>query len=229
MKRVLMGLATVAALFPTIPAFAQEIVVTGARRDDVTSIPVIRVKRTADFAILEVSVSGDTRDAPQRQDEIYGMIRRAIELAPRHGVELATGQLIVEPLTLENYRDLPLESDRRPDTNLTRFFVKARLEPGMNSADALGRITRFVAAVPAVGRAQMEAESDLSLSVVDPNQYRGEIIALAAEDAKRTAAAFGDGYGVTVSGLEQPVRWVRASLTEVYLYLPVSISVLPNR
>ena len=229
MKRVLMGLAMVAALFPNIPAFAQEIVVTGARRDDVTSIPVIRVKRTADFAILEVSVSGDTRDAPQRQDEIYGMIRRAIELAPRHGVELATGQLIVEPLTLENYRDLPLESDRRPDTNLTRFFVKARLEPGMNSADALGRITRFVAAVPAVGRAQMEAESDLSLSVVNPNQYRGEIIALAAEDANRTAAAFGDGYGVTVSGLEQPVRWVRASLTEVYLYLPVSISVLPNR
>ncbi|QIG80545.1 TonB-dependent receptor [Sphingosinithalassobacter tenebrarum] len=228
MKRILMGAAALAALVPALPAAAQEIVVTASRRIDMTMIPVVRMKRTADFAILEVVVTGDTRDATRRQEEIYGMVRKAIDLAPRYGVELATGELIVEPLTPENYRDLGLEEGDREDTDEARFYVKARLEPGMASADALGRITRFVEAVPPVGRAQMEADGDLALSVVDPDQYRGQIVALIAEDAGATAAAFGPGYGVRVSQLEQPVRWVRASLTEVYLYLPVDVAVVPR-
>ncbi|WP_109806635.1 TonB-dependent receptor [Sphingosinithalassobacter portus] len=228
MKRIFMAAAVFSALLPSVPAFAQEIVVIAARRTDYTSIPVIRLKRTADFAILEVVVSGDTRDSAQRQEEIYGMVRKAIELAPRYGVELATGQLVVEPLTIDNYRDLGLEKGEREDSDEARFYVKARLESGMGSADALGRITRFVEAVPTVGRALIEADGDLALSVVQPDQYRGQIIALIAEDANRTASAFGPGYGVQVSQLEQPVRWVRASLTEVFLYLPISYAVVPR-
>ena len=41
---------------------------------------------------------------------------------------------------------------------------------------ALDRVTKFVAAVPKVGRSEMEVIGDLSLSVIDPNQYRGQII-----------------------------------------------------
>ena len=55
------------------------------------------------------------------------MVRGAIELARARGVELATGQMVVEPLTLANYRDLPLIGDGRPDSERVSFLIKTSL------------------------------------------------------------------------------------------------------
>lgn len=229
---LLLSLA-LASLAP--PALAQiesrEIVVTGTRRDsddyDAT-MPITALRRVADFAVQEVKVVGDTRDAAKRHDEIYAMIRGAIGSAGASGVELATGDYIVEPLTLANYRNLSLANDGRPDTDRATFLVKARLGAGIDAKAALARITKFIAAVPAVGRAEMRAAGDLTLSVVDPDQYRGQIIDLIAADAAATSAKFGPGYGVEVDGLDRPVEWARAGLTEVFLYLPSKYKIRPR-
>lgn len=212
-------------------AEAQEVVVTGARReaaDYSETMPIITLRRTADFAVQEVKIAGDTRDTAKRRDEIYAMIRGAIELSGKYGVELATGDYVVEPLTLANYRNLPLANDGRPDTDRTVFLVKTRLTSGVDAKGALDRITRFISAVPSVGRAEMKAQDDLTLSVVNPDQYRAQIIELIAADAGATAAKFGAGYGVEVKGLDRPVEWARASLTEVFLYLPAAYVVRPK-
>lgn len=224
----------------TVPAFAQqaipaasaqEIVVTGSRReaDDYSdTMPIITLRRTADFAVQEVKVAGDTREAVKRRDEIYAMVRGAIELAGKYDVELATGEYVVEPLTPANYKNLPLSNDGRPDTGKAVFLVKTRLAPGVDAKTALDRIARFLKAVPTVGRAEMTEQGDLTLSVVSPDQYRSQIIGLIAEDAGATAAKFGPGYGVEVRGLDRPVEWARASLTEVFLYLPSAYVVRPR-
>lgn len=213
------------------PAFAQEIVVTGSRIEADgydASMPIITLRRTADFAVQQVKVTSDSRDPSVRQNEIYAMIRNAIGLSGKFGVELGSGEYIVEPVTLANYTNLTLTKDDRPDTSQTVFLVKTRLVPGMDTKTALDRITKFIAAVPAVGRAEMKPEDDLTLSVVNPDQYRPQIIDLVAADASATAAKFGPGYGVEVKGLDRPVLWSRASLTEVFLYLPSAYVVRPK-
>jgi hypothetical protein len=214
-----------------------EIVVTGSRIAapggmTVARPPAIGLKRIADFAVQYVTIEGDTRDEAKRRDEIFDMVRRAIELAGRRdGIELSTGTLVVEPLTLANYRNLPLgdededEDDYRPDTDSVGFIVKTRLAEGMDSKAALERIAAFIKAVPTVGRAEMKTEGDLTLSVVGPDKYRGEIIDRVAADARATAARLGPDYAVTASGLDRPVEWTRATLTEVFLYVPYSYSV----
>jgi hypothetical protein len=211
----------------------QEIVVTGARReaeDYDASIPAVGLRRVADFAVQEVVVVGDTRDQQKRRDEIFAMIRGAIELAGRReGIELATGEMIVEPITLANYRNLELRSDGRPDTDRTSFLVKTRLGTGTDAKAALDRIAAFIKAVPAVGRAEMRANGDLTLSIVGPDQYRQRIVELVAADARETAAKLGPDYGVEAKGLDRPVEWSRASLTEVLLYVPYSYAVVPAR
>jgi hypothetical protein len=231
-----------------VPAGAQnigesEIIVTGSRiarpnldsEDPITTIdtrpPAIGMKRLADFAVQVVTVVGDTRDEQKRRDDIFGMVKKAIELAgKRGGIELATGQLVVEPLTLANYRNLEIEEDDdRDDVEQVSFLVKTRLAAGMDAKAALERIEAFVKAVPAVGRAEMEKEGDLTLSVVGPDQYRAAIVDLVAADAKAMAARLGPAYAVHADGLDQAVQWSRASLTEVYLYVPYSYSVVPAR
>lgn len=234
--RLVLGLA--AALLLIEPALGQgvggdEVIVTAKRReaDDYdASVPVIGLRRTADFAVQEVVVSGDTRDPAKRHAEIYETIKGAIALAAkRGGIELATGEMVVEPLTLANYRNLTLKNDGRPDSDRTSFLIKTRLAVGMDAKGALDRITAFIKAVQPVGRAELKENDDLTLSVVNPDQYRSQIIDLVAADARTTAQKLGPEYAVEAKGLDRPVEWSRASLTEVFLYVPYSYSIVPKR
>jgi hypothetical protein len=236
MRGTVRMLLAATAFAGAIPAVAQEVVVTGQRqgsylnaeRNDPSERSIINLKRTADFAVQPAQILGDTREEAKRHEEIYAMLRSAIELAPKHGVELSIGDYLVEPLTLANYKNLTLSGGNRSDTNTARFLVKARLVAGMDSKAAQERIGRFLKAVPAVGRAELEATSSMTLSVVNPDQYRAQIIDLIVADANATAAKFGTGYGVQVTGLDRPVEWARAGLTEVLLYLPAAYTIVPK-
>lgn len=227
-------------LAAALPAAGQEIVVSGSRISPLgtlnsvstgSSMPaeVFTLRRTADFAVQSVTIAGDTRDPAKRRQEIYEMIRGAIALSGKFGVQLAVGQAIVEPLTMENYKNLMLANGNRADSEQVTFLVKTPLAPGMDAKTALDRITKFIAAVPAVGRAEIDAGSELSLSVVKPEQYRGAIVTLVAAQTAAVAAQWGTDYGVKVTGLDGPVQWGRASLTEVALYLPIEFDVMPKR
>ena len=223
-----------ALLGTTAPAFGQdmnasEVIVTANRRSssDYETMPLIGLRRTADFAVQYVSIAGDTRETEPRRAEIFAMVRGAIELARARGVELATGQMVVEPLTLDNYRNLPLLNDGRPDSERVNFLVKASLA-GSDAKAALDRIEAFIKAVPAVGRAQMQKGGGLTLSVVGPDKYRGQIVDLVSADAHATAARLGRDYSVEARGLDRPVEWARATLTEVFLYVPYSYTVVPT-
>jgi hypothetical protein len=245
MRKIFGGLILGALLTSvTAPAWAQdEIVVTGFRKlandddedriraSDLAILPAaaLTLRRTADFAVQQVTVGGDTRDEARRRDEIYSMTRKAIELADKYGVQLATGEMVIEPLTLANYKNLIVsEDDDASEAELVTFIVKTPLTAGMDAKGALERIAKFIAAVPAVGRAELKARSELSLSVVDPEQYRRPIIAAIAKEATATSAPFGEGYGIEVTGLAGPVQWQRASLTEIVLYLPATYAVRPR-
>jgi len=231
-----LGLLAAATPFWLSPALAQdegmgEVIVTAMRReaDDFDErIPAVGLKRTADFAVVEVTVMGDTRETGPRRSEIYDMIRGAIQAAPAHGVELSYGERTLTKLTLENYRDLTLSGDGRPDSERTSFFVKVPLGGKTDGQAAQTAITRFVKAVKPVGRAQMKETNDLTLSVVAPDQYRGAVAEAIAADARAMAARLGPDYGVEIEGLNRPVEWTRAGLSEVLLYVPYKLTVVPK-
>lgn len=249
MRRILVGLVAAGMLAGAMPAVAQdEIIVTGMRRlshdnDSVQPVDIRTaaaaamppaaaqmLRRTADFAVQQVVVVSDTVEEADAHKEVRAMTRRAIDLSVGSGVQLASGELVVEPLTPSNYTDLTIEEidEDEIDGKAVKFLVKVPLAPGIDAKTALAKIEKFIKAVPAVGRAQMKAYSELTLSVVDPEQYRGAIIDLVAKDTAGTSARFGAGYGVEVTGLDKSVQWKRASLTEVQLYLPSDSKVRPR-
>ena len=223
------------------PAQAQdlnqgEIVVTGSRarpvyldsrnrpievEEDSESLPAIGLRRRADFALLPVVVAGDTRDRDQRREEIFTMVRSALERARPAGIELAIGDFFVVPLTADNYRTLAFQPDGRPDSERVAFFVKTRLGASADEANqAITRLEQFIRNVPAAGRAELRAAGPLTLSIVAPDQYRGPILDLIASDARSIAARFGPNQQVEAQGLDRPVEWRRAGVTEVFLFIP---------
>jgi len=132
-------------------------------------------------------------------------------------------------LTLANYGNLGFSNDNRPDTDRTSFLAKVRLGGAVTGIEARDRIKRFVKAVPAVGRAEIRGSSDnLTLSIVGPDKFRGEILDIIAADAKAIAARLGPDYGVELKGLDRAVEWGRAGLTDVFLYVPYNMVVRPK-
>ena len=247
MRRIMTALCACGLLMSPLAALAQddsgaEIIVSAMRRlnpdeDDADRIRVVEtatpaavqmLRRTADFAVQQVIVTGDTIGEEERREEIYAMTRKAIEAAGAAGVQVATGELVVEPLTIGNYRELKPEDNDEDGGELVKFLVKVPLASGVDAKVALARIDRFLKSVPAVGRAEIKPYSELTLSVVNPEQYRGQIIDLVAKDTQATSGRFGAGYGVEVSGLDRPVQWKQASMTEVLLFLPATATIRPR-
>lgn len=237
------------ALAVAWPAQAQdinegEVVVTGSRmrqvyidprtnrpietEEEASGLPSIGLRRRADSALLPVVVAGDTRELEQRREEILTMVRSALDLARRSGVELAIGDFFVVPLTADNYRTLTFFGDGRPDSERVTFFVKTRLGASEDEANrAITRLEEFIRSVPAAGRAEMRAAGPLTLSIVAPDQYRGQILDLVAEDARAIAGRFGPQQQVEAHGLDRPVEWRRAGVTEVFLYIPYRLVFRP--
>ena len=221
-----------------LPVMAQEMIVTASRRGPgeynnsgyvngvvTTQRSIITLKRSADYVVQPVRLTSDTRDATARMDDINATLRNMIGGAGKAGVELATGDYVVEPLTLNTYRNLSFSGDGRPDTSVTTFLVKVKLAPGMDLAAARAQIKRFIDSVTKVGRSTLTASGDPTLSVVNPDQYRGQIADLIAADAAEMKVKFGPDYGVNVSGLDRPVEWARAGPTDVFLFLPSAYTV----
>ncbi|NBC35738.1 TonB-dependent receptor [Novosphingobium sp. FSY-8] len=211
---------------------SMEVIVTARRRssDDYSpQMPAIGLRRQADFAVQGVVVRGDTRDSAQREQEIYAMVRGAVALAGKQGLQLAFGEEVLQPLTAANVSALGIQRDSRPDSAKITFLVKAPLSAGMTAQQAQARITAFLKAVTPVGRAQIEAVDDLTFSVVGPDQYRPAISEAIAADARAMAARVGPDYAVQIENLQAPVEWARSGPSEVFLYLPYRLSVLPRR
>ena len=256
MHRFFVSLTAIAIAVGTAPALAQEVVVGNEASDIVVTgslvrnknagyqpppyappAPVQMLRRTADFAIREVVIVSDTVDEDEAKKEVLGMVRKAIDQSASSGVLIASGEIVVEPVTVANYGDLKMidsdDDDDDPrnkdlDGQYVKFLVKVPLAPGIDAKAVLAKIDQFIKKVPQVGRAEMKPYSELTLSVVNPEQYRGAIIDLVAKDTATTGAQFGTGYGVEVTGLDKPVQWKRAGLTEVQLYLPSNSTIRPR-
>lgn len=208
-----------------------EILVTGTRidQDDYSSeMPAVGLRRTADFLVQEVAIRGDTRDEDKRRAEIRSMLERAVRIAGEQGLELAYGDYILTPLTLANIEDVGISDDHRPDSERIDFLVKAPLGAKQSGTAAEAQIKKYVDAVPEVGRAQMDEIGDSTLSVVGPDSHRPKIAEEIAKDSQMLASKLGDGYGVEIEGLNMPVQWTRSGPSEVMLFIPYKLRIVPK-
>lgn len=208
-----------------------EIMVTASRieQDDYSrEMPAVGLRRSADFLVQQVTIRGDTRDQKERRREIRAMLANAVAEARKQGLELAYGDYILTALTAANIEELSLRGDSRPDSERVDFLVKVRLGGAVTGEAAEARIARFVETVPEVGRAQMDQIGDSSLSIVGPDSYRLQIAGAIAQDARAMAGAIGESYAVEIEGLNMPVQWTRAGPSEVLLYIPYKLVIVPR-
>ena len=226
MKAVCLAVA-VAGLLLAGGAVAQEanvdeVVVTGQRMQDYepTQTPYVSLKRRADNLITTVKVVCDTRDPVQRKAELTATLKALIKSAAASGIELGIeDEDIVGKFDPAGLNGL-IHPDTKPDTSYATVTVKTKVRPDDTYDTATARIETFIDKTPKTGRTEILQVGDWNLTLIGPERYRAEYVALVSADAKKTAAAFGEGYAVRIEGLTLPMTWYQSGPLELALYIP---------
>jgi len=223
---------TASLVFPAMAqnGAAEEVVVTGSRLSEFDArTPAVTMIKRADNLITTVTVVCDTRDESQRKDELKATLRNLIRAAASdNAIDLGLGEEIVGQFD-ETMLDAVIVKDAKPDTSRAAVVIKTPVVATDTFDKATGRIADFVKRTPKVGRTEVLLNKAWELTLVGPQRYRPDIARLVAEDARRTAAAFGEGYGVEVTGLQLPVSWYQAGPLDLALYVPYALTVRPTR
>ena len=74
----------------------------------------------------------------------------------------------------------------------------------------------------------MDMSDNSSLSIVGPDQYRVQIADKVMDDARSLSAKMGPDYAVSIEGLNMPVLWTRAGPSDVLLYIPYKLVIVPK-
>lgn len=219
------------------PAFAQEasspglgeVVVTANRlnaRYAQQDRPVVGLRRQADSVVLQVAISSDSRDAADRKREIHAILLSALDRATAAGIEMVTGNFELVPVTKANYQELYLGPGGRVDTSKVDLMIKTKLAG--STATAEQRLDAFVKSIPRSGRGVIDKTGGLTLTIVNPDQYRDAIVKLVADNARHHVAMFGPDYAVQVAGIDGQIFWSQVSSTDVFLYVPYRYTIVPK-
>jgi hypothetical protein len=210
------------------------------------SPPVIGFKRQADSAVRNIDIVSDSREEDMRRREVQAMLLAAIDRAKAAGFSLVTGRLELVEVTRANWQDqfpelagkAKEEDDEDDDydededqsayennssSTTIRLKVKTKLDGSINNAQQ--KIAGFIKSVPATGRSLIVPQGGLSLTIINPDQYRDEIYKRIATGAKHAVTFYGPEYGVEVVGLDRDVAWQQVSNTEVFLYIPYTFKI----
>ena len=232
LSRYLMTFGFLALGICTPLASAQEhrmetVAVTGSRISE--SIPGVVLKRQGDFLLLDVVVESDSREFSLRKQEIEATVENLLTQAKNESsitVSIDANGLIYP---LESSEDLPIYSGSRPDTSRTSLILRTPIPQNIqNIQELVTRLQVFGNNVEEVGRAAISATGDPAVSVVNPEQYRMDVIETVLEEIDMVTRELGTNYRVVITGLDRRMQWRGTDATNVIFYIPYSYSIIPT-
>ena len=190
------------------------------------SRPAVTIRERADFLSQSVELTNDTRDAAGCKEKLHLTLRRlatAATKAPALSLARQSGFLI--PITEKDFRIDLEEGDDREDTNSATNFIKYALTPTTHVIAAIRTLHDFVRGAKMLGRSKLVPSGEMALSVVNPERYRGEVIAALAAIVRDLLTAFGPTCKIAISDFSQRLQWQRSDISELTLYLPYDLRV----
>jgi hypothetical protein len=211
-------------------SFAQsvdEVVITGIRSGEYTEMPAITFKKKADFLVQRVKLINDSRSPELRKTEIIQTIKNLItESRKIKGIELSYGEGFLVPVNLDD-NSLPIIDDKRAsDTSRINFSIKIALSEKQPAKVKIEELKKFLKSANLVGRTLLEQEGDIGLSIVNPEQYRYEILSLISKENNKLKESFGSDCSTENEGISGRVEWERTAVDELVLFIRFKTKVL---
>jgi hypothetical protein len=203
-------------------AFAQldEIVVTARKRESYYDMPAVMIDKKADFLVQSIRLVNDSRSPNLRRDEIIQTIDHLVNASKKiAGIELSYGEGFLTPINLSDDSIRMVNERDRIDTSYVAIFVKIAFDGKRTPKRQIAELRSFIANAELTGRTEIDLRGDIGLSILDPQQYRYEILAKIAEESGNIQKTVGGDCETKIGGLEGRVQWERTDLDELTLYI----------
>lgn len=225
---LLLALASLAIMAAPAAAQDDEIIVTASR---ISASPGIYLEKKGDYLLLEVQIENDSRGVDIRFQEIADTVDNIISAAaddPSIELSIVGDGNIVRPLSAENFAT-GIRGGDRPDTSIAYMKVKTQIPDNVEDSYKLAtKLGTFVESLEEVGRTEIESSDEIAVSVVNPYQYRKEVMDLIIEEVNDVTSKLGPDYRVILTGIDGELEWVRSGDLNLAFYLPYQYMVLPT-
>ena len=231
-----LALGAICLAAPAHAQFEDEIIVTGTRIANYGSaaespIPGTFLKVQGDFLIVTMNVYNDSRDIETRGKEIVATLENVARAArTSRDVELSLrvdGQF-VRPFSLEAAIDA-IRGGNLPETSQVSLLAKTPIpETVTNSYKLVGTLQDFADSIDTVGRSSVTVAGEPDVSVTNPDQYRGPLLELVADEIKAFTAALGGNYRAVVTDIDERMRFTRGGDLSLIFYIPYDYEILPT-
>ncbi len=216
----------------TSAASAQEyrmeaVAVTSSKMSE--DFPGVVLKHQGDFLLMDIAIESDSRELSVRKKEIQETVDKLLKSAKQKEditVSIDTNGMVFPLLTSAN---LPMTSGARPDTSLVNLVLRTPIPKEVKDVqDLSSRLSVFANSIDGVGRATVGAYADTTVSVVNPQQYRMDVIYAVLDEVKAVTERLGPDYRVVLTGIDNQMEWRGADSTNVIFYIPYSYDVIPT-
>tara|TARA_Y100000052_G_scaffold27590_2_gene37036 strand:+ start:27396 stop:28127 length:732 start_codon:yes stop_codon:yes gene_type:complete len=204
----------------------ENVVVTGSR---IESLPGITLKRQGDFLLVDVRISSDSREYAMRTSEIEKTVDDLLAAAREKrdiSVNVDAGGLIYPLLSSEG---LPLSVGSRPDTSYTDLILRTPIPKNVGDIQPLvTKLETFANSIKGEGRATIDADDVPDVSVVNPDQYRMDVIDAILDEVDKVTKRLGPNYRVILTGLDKRMKSRNTDNINVTFYIPYSYTIVPT-
>jgi len=183
------------------------------------------------YLLLTATLLNDTRDVGTRFSELNQTINKIIASAARDNditLNIVDENDFVRPLTTDNFQ-AGIQSGRRPDTSIVRIYVKTAIPANAQQAFGLSaKMSAFIEKIKGVGRTEIDTDDEVTVSVVNPQQHRRELLSKVLDEIKYVTQSLGTDYRAKISGLDKEMKWSRSGELGLAFYLPYNYDILPT-
>lgn len=206
----------------------EEVLVTASRisGNSYYDTPVVTISKTADFMTQSITLVNDSRSPERRPAELIKTIENMMNAAKKlKGIELSYGEGFLTPVVIDEDILRTIENDEDDEISGISIVAKVAVDKGRSTRQQIADLNKFIDNAKLDGRTEIETYGDVGLSIINPQQYRTELLKSIASENKRMAQLMGDDCTIKISGLENRLQWVRGSIDELKLYVDYSTEV----
>ena len=169
----------------------------------------------AEYVAMPVTLSSDAK-YPSERAKLISKLQSSISgaAATNTNIEFQQGTISLSPSEKSSFSI----SKSYGRSSGSSFYILAKLDSGKGVYAATQEIYSFI------GRIKKPEDTSLrlgntTLAISSPNKYRNQLLTLVKEEITNTKAALGEGYKVSISGLENPVIVRQKNDKQVTLFI----------
>lgn len=216
-------------LFSIQESFAQqleEVVVTGGRSD---GAPVV-ISVKGDFHLQPIRLINDSLVETERERDVRAAFVALIKASTESGaVAIAKGRGDLRPVTDNSSFDEWFVNSNESNKGYVDLILKSEIKKH-NSADGSykDKYLTFLKKLDSHGRTKVLFSGASDITILNPRQYRGQLIKAIGKDIRTLTEALGGNYGAVLNGLDSEVKWHREGEDSVEFYIPYNFVIIPE-